>query len=61
VRRRRRAVIVVGAQELRVAAFEAGCDAFIAQGPDPMPLQRAVRRLLASRTSSSDPGIEVVA
>ena len=58
---RRRAVVVVAPPELRAAAFEAGCDAFVAQGPEPMPLQRAVRRLLASRTSWSDPGIEVVA
>jgi len=57
---RRRAVVVVAPQESRAAAFESGCDAFITQGTDPLPLQRAVQRLLtAARTS--DPEVEVVA
>ncbi|HEX4826025.1 MAG TPA: hypothetical protein VFV19_17135 [Candidatus Polarisedimenticolaceae bacterium] len=59
---RRRAVIICGPRELRAVAFESGCDAFVAEGPDPLPLLRAVRRLLTvARPASSGHGIEVVA
>ena len=45
---RRRAVVIVGPRGLRAAAFESGCDAFVIQGTDSRPVQRAVDRLLAA-------------
>lgn len=57
---RRRAVVVVAPPQWRAAAFASGCDAFIPQGTDLLPLQRAVKRLLAA-SRTSDSGVEVIA
>ena len=46
---RRRWVGVVAPRALRAAAFEAGCDAFVARRKDDQALRRTVRGFLTSR------------
>jgi DNA-binding response OmpR family regulator len=59
---RGRAIVIVGPRESRAAAFDAGCDAFVAWQADDLSLRRTVRRLLAVTRKSSTPDvIEMIA
>ena len=50
---RRRLVVVVGPRDSRSAAFDSGCDAFVAYDTDGLSFRRTVRRLLAVARRSS--------
>ena len=59
---RARPVVVVGPRELRAAAFEAGCYAFVTPSPDGGSLQRTLRCLLSGARILSPPAeIELIA
>jgi DNA-binding response OmpR family regulator len=59
---RGRAIVIVGPRESRSAAFDAGCDAFVAWQADDLSLRRTVSRLLAvARKSSTPDEIELMA
>ena len=59
---RGRPVVVVGPRELRSAAFEAGCYAFVTPTPDGGSLQRTLRCLLSGARRASPPAeIELIA
>ena len=61
-RGRARPVVVVAPRELRQAAFEAGCYAFVTPTPDNVSLQRTLRCLLGAAGKSSPPAeIELIA
>jgi len=59
---RARPVVVVGPRELRQAAFDAGCYAFVTPTPDGGSLHRTLRCLLAGARKASPPAeIELIA
>jgi DNA-binding response OmpR family regulator len=50
---RGRLVVLVAPRESRSAAFDSGCDAFVAWPTDDLSLRRTVRRLLTAARKSS--------
>jgi DNA-binding response OmpR family regulator len=57
-----RPVVVVGPRELRSAAFEAGCYAFVTPTPEGGSLHRTLRCLLSGARKASPPAeIELIA
>ncbi|HJQ99784.1 MAG TPA: hypothetical protein VJ826_15825 [Candidatus Polarisedimenticolaceae bacterium] len=59
---RHRAILVVGARGLRAAAFDAGCDAFVARHQEERQLSLAIHRFLnANRITRTYASIETVA
>ena len=59
---RQLALMVVGPQALRGAAFAAGCNAFIQRQSDPRPLERALRGFLTvTRRRPAKTSVEIVA
>ena len=59
---RHRAILVVGARDARRAAFEAGCDAFVARQQEERQLSLAIHRFLnANRIMRTYASIEAMA
>jgi DNA-binding response OmpR family regulator len=59
---RHRAILVVGARDVRRAAFDAGCDAFVARQQEERQLSLAVHRFLnANRATRTYASIEAIA
>ena len=59
---RHRAILVVGARDVRRAAFDAGCDAFVARQQEERQLSLAVHRFQnANRATRTYASIEAIA